>query len=61
MNTHPSTELPPANFVAFLALRTGLSQEAAEERLERWFGEYRPQTSAANSGQQLCEQAARGC
>jgi hypothetical protein len=40
MNTHPSSELPPADFVAFLAQRSGLSQEAAEHRLERWFGEY---------------------
>jgi hypothetical protein len=35
-----SSELPPVDFVAFLAQRSGLSQEAAEDRLERWFGEY---------------------
>jgi hypothetical protein len=37
---YPRSELPPADFVAFLAQRSGLSQEAAECRLERWFGEY---------------------
>jgi hypothetical protein len=40
MNTYPSSELPPVDFVAFLAERAGLSQEDAEHRLERWFGEY---------------------
>ncbi len=40
MNIHPHFELPPVDFVAFLAERGGLSQEAAECRLERWFGEY---------------------
>jgi hypothetical protein len=40
MNTYPSSDLPPVDFVAFLAERTGLSQEDAEHRLERWFGEY---------------------
>jgi hypothetical protein len=38
MNLH--NEMPPVDFVAFLAQRGGLSQEAAESRLERWFGEY---------------------
>ena len=37
---YPRSELPPVDFVAFLAQRSGLSQEAAEYRLERWFGEY---------------------
>ena len=59
MNTQPNFELPPADFVAFLAQRSGLSQAAAADRLERWFGEYHQQTSAANSGQQFREQAAR--
>ena len=40
MNTYPFTESPPVDFVAFLAERSGLSQEAAEHRLEHWFGEY---------------------
>jgi hypothetical protein len=40
MNRMLSSELPPVDFVAFLAERSGLSQEAAEHRLERWFGEY---------------------
>jgi hypothetical protein len=40
MNIHTYTELPPVDFVAFLAERGGLSQEAAETCLERWFGEY---------------------
>ena len=40
MSIHTYTELPPVDFVAFLAQRGGLSQEAAETRLERWFGEY---------------------
>jgi hypothetical protein len=59
MNTHPNLDLPPADFVAFLAQRSGLSQEAAEHRLERWFGDYHRETSAANSGQQLRKQTAR--
>jgi len=33
-------DAPPADFVAFLAQRGGLSPEAAETRLERWLGEY---------------------
>jgi len=40
MNTYQSSELPPVDFVAFLAERSGLSQEDAEHRLECWFGEY---------------------
>jgi hypothetical protein len=40
MKTYPRSELPPVDFVAFLAQRSGLSQEAAEHRLEHWFGEY---------------------
>ncbi|HKO51539.1 MAG TPA: hypothetical protein VJV79_27710 [Polyangiaceae bacterium] len=35
-----SSELPPADFVAFLAQRSGLSEEAAEHRLEHWLDEY---------------------
>lgn len=60
MNSYPTSELPPENFVAFLAQRAGLSQEAAEDRLECWFDEYHRQTSAANGGQQFRKQAARG-
>jgi len=52
MNVHPHSELPPVDFVAFLAQRGGLSQEAAEHRLERWFGEYHASSKhrAADSG-----------
>jgi hypothetical protein len=59
MNIQPNFEPPPANFVTFLAQRSGLSQAAAEDRLERWFGEYHRQASAANLGQQSREQATR--
>ena len=59
MNTQTNFELPPADFVAFLAQRNGLSQEAAEHRLERWFGDYHRQASAANGGQQFRNQASR--
>jgi hypothetical protein len=45
MNTQPSSELPPVDFVAFLAQRAGLSQEDAEHRLERWLGEYHASTN----------------
>lgn len=41
----PSFEVPPSDFVAFLAQRSGLSREAAEQRLEGWLGEYRGATS----------------
>jgi len=40
MNLFPASEAPPSDFVAFLAQRGGLSPEAAQRRLERWFGEY---------------------
>jgi hypothetical protein len=40
MNLSHNQDFPPADFVAFLAQRSGLSQEAAEHRLENWFGEY---------------------
>jgi hypothetical protein len=40
MHIQPTPDSPPSDFVAFLAQRGGLSQEAAEDRLERWFGEY---------------------
>lgn len=36
--THP--DFPPPDFVAFLAQRSGLSEEAAEHRLENWLDEY---------------------
>ena len=45
MNTQPNSDLPPVDFVAFLAQRSGLSQQAAEDRLERWFGEYHASSS----------------
>lgn len=40
MHLSPSPEFPPADFVAFLAERGGLSEEDAEHRLEHWLGEY---------------------
>jgi hypothetical protein len=40
MHLLPAFEAPPTDFVAFLAQRGGLSPEAAQHRLERWFGEY---------------------
>ena len=40
MNLSHQPDFPPPDFVAFLAQRSGLSQEAAEDRLERWLGEY---------------------
>ena len=40
MNLSHHTDVPPPDFVAFLAQRGGLSQEAAEHRLESWLGEY---------------------
>jgi len=45
MNLSYQPEFPPPDFVAFLAQRTGLSQEAAEVRLERWLGEYHASAS----------------
>lgn len=59
MNTQHNFEPPPANFVTFLAQRSGLSQAAAEDRLERWLGDYHRDASAP-SRHQLREQAARG-
>jgi hypothetical protein len=49
MNTQSSSELPPVDFVAFLAQRAGLSQEDAEHRLERWLGEYHHESAAAHA------------
>jgi len=43
--TSPHPEFPPSDFVAFLAQRSGLSEEAAEHRLEDWLGEYYASTS----------------
>ncbi|MES1174087.1 MAG: hypothetical protein ABUL62_07135 [Myxococcales bacterium] len=40
MNLSHHQDFPPPDFVAFLAQRGGLSQEAAEHRLEHWLGEY---------------------
>ncbi|HTA92812.1 MAG TPA: hypothetical protein VK745_24710 [Polyangiaceae bacterium] len=45
MNTCSAPDSPPTDFVAFLAQRGGLSPEAAEHRLERWFGEYHASSS----------------
>ena len=42
-STHP--DFPPSDFVAFLAQRSGLSEEAAEHRLEDWLGEYYASTN----------------
>lgn|GEM_PF-1227747 len=43
--TSPHPEFPPSDFVAFLAQRSGLSEEAAEHRLEDWLGKYYASTS----------------
>jgi len=40
MAPYPQLEFPPPDFVAFLAQRSGLSEEAAEHRLEGWLDEY---------------------
>ncbi|MEI9939399.1 MAG: hypothetical protein WDO69_19430 [Pseudomonadota bacterium] len=51
MNLSPNPDFPPPDFVAFLAQRSGLSEEAAEHRLENWLDEYYASTnqrSAAN-------------
>ena len=40
MNLYPAPDFPPPDFVAFLAQRIGLTEEAAEHRLENWLGEY---------------------
>ena len=40
MDLLAAPDAPPTDFVAFLAQRSGLSPEAAQHRLERWFGEY---------------------
>lgn len=49
MNLQQQTDFPPADFVAFLAQRIGLSEEAAEHCLEDWFGEYHASTSDQNA------------
>jgi hypothetical protein len=56
MNTLTAPDSPPTDFVAFLAQRGGLSPEAAEHRLEHWFGEYHARSSqrmAANANASL--------
>lgn len=61
MNLSSTEDFPPSDFVAFLAQRGGLSQEAAEHRLEDWLGEYQataakrgaPRRSAASAGASL--------
>ena len=45
MNSYPTPDFPPPNFVSFLAERSGLSEEAAEHRLESWLDEYYASTS----------------
>jgi hypothetical protein len=40
MVPHPTPDFPPPDFVTFLAERCGLSEEAAEHRLEDWLDEY---------------------
>jgi len=45
MTPYPKPDFPPADFVAFLAQRSGLSEEAAEHRLENWLDEYFAATS----------------
>ena len=45
MNLPHHADFPPPDFVAFLAQRSGLSQEAAEDRLESWLGEYQASTN----------------
>jgi hypothetical protein len=41
----PRPDFPPADFVAFLAQRSGLSEEAAEDRLQSWLDEYQAGSS----------------
>jgi len=45
MTPQPNPEFPPPDFVAFLAQRIGLSEEAAEHCLEDWLDEYYASTS----------------
>ncbi|MEI9949530.1 MAG: hypothetical protein WDO74_11225 [Pseudomonadota bacterium] len=45
MNLSTNPEFPPPDFVAFLAQRSGLSEEAAEHRLENWLDEYYASTN----------------
>jgi len=45
MNSYPTQDFPPPNFVSFLAERSGLSEEAAEHRLASWLDEYYASTS----------------
>ena len=45
MNLAPRPDFPPADFVAFLAQRSGLSEEAAEGRLQSWLDEYQAGSS----------------
>ena len=50
---------PPTDLVTFLAQRSGLSPEAAEHRLERWFGEYHAMTPPRPRAGSSREQAAQ--
>jgi hypothetical protein len=49
MTPSPHPDSPPSDFVAFLAQRSGLSEEAAEHRLEDWLGEYYASASQRSS------------
>jgi len=50
MNLSPNPDFPPPDFVAFLAQRSGLSEEAAEHRLENWLDEYHASTTRRSAG-----------
>jgi hypothetical protein len=52
MNLSHRPDFPPPDFVAFLAQRSGLSQEAAERRLEGWLGEYQAVASQRSNSNQ---------
>jgi hypothetical protein len=45
LSSNPHPDFPPPDFVAFLAQRNGLSEEAAEHRLEHWLDEYHASTN----------------
>jgi len=54
MNLSHRPDFPPPDFVAFLAQRSGLSQEDAEHRLQDWLGEYQ-----ASTGQRAATRSAQ--
>ena len=57
MNFSHHQDFPPADFVAFLAERSGLSQEAAEHRLENWLGEYHASANHRSDSQRSVQRA----